>query len=417
MQGDVFRHGSTRALALSCATSLATLASLSSAVMPAQAGTRTTCTVRLAIVEPVVVETLAFEVTYRSTKFDFGSVTSSCRAATPSLAVDVADTRLSAQQRRLSVSALALGTVQGPADIVACEVGIGGALPVDGDDYTVNVVAAADAEGTATDPLPSVAITQLQCAVTTTTSTTTTTRPAASSTTTLVPERCTFDVALADAVVLGRIDVAIDYADAGGAPSADPVCSGFPPPGTAYVVDRDERRLTLAAVAAAGFQGPRTLARCGFVPTHFRPVPEDFALEVIEAYDPAGTALMPAPVVEVLALYCPSDPTTTTTTTTSTTTSTSTTSTSTTSTTSSTTTSTTSSTSTTTLPAQACGDANADGAVSATDALIVLRASIDLETCAAGRCDVDGNGTISATDALVVLNFSVGRDVELRCQG
>lgn len=79
-------------------------------------------------------------------------------------------------------------------------------------------------------------------------------------------------------------------------------------------------------------------------------------------------------------------------------------------------TTTTTSTTTSTMPAAgACGDANADTAVNASDALIILRSSVGVGQCGLAICDVDGTGTVTAGDALRVLRFSVGLDSQLFC--
>jgi uncharacterized delta-60 repeat protein len=72
-------------------------------------------------------------------------------------------------------------------------------------------------------------------------------------------------------------------------------------------------------------------------------------------------------------------------------------------------------TTTTTLPPIACGDANGDGMITATDALIVLRAAVGSSTCAPCQCDTDDSGSIAATDALRVLRTAVGQAVTLQC--
>jgi hypothetical protein len=81
----------------------------------------------------------------------------------------------------------------------------------------------------------------------------------------------------------------------------------------------------------------------------------------------------------------------------------------------STTTTTEAPTTTTTLPETLCGDANEDGDVTATDALLTLRAAVGSRACALEVCDADGSGKITATDALAVLRHSVGQPVELDC--
>jgi glucose/arabinose dehydrogenase len=71
---------------------------------------------------------------------------------------------------------------------------------------------------------------------------------------------------------------------------------------------------------------------------------------------------------------------------------------------------------TTTLPIElTCGDAVDDDAVSASDALFVLRTSVGVSQCDACVCDVNGNGEITASDALAVLRAAVGQSVELSC--
>jgi len=54
-------------------------------------------------------------------------------------------------------------------------------------------------------------------------------------------------------------------------------------------------------------------------------------------------------------------------------------------------------------------------AVTATDALAILQASVGLLACDLCVCDVNGSGTLSASDALVTLQFSVGQSGSLLC--
>jgi hypothetical protein len=63
----------------------------------------------------------------------------------------------------------------------------------------------------------------------------------------------------------------------------------------------------------------------------------------------------------------------------------------------------------------ACGDANTDGNITATDALVALRTSIALEQCPTCICDANGNAAINATDALVLLRVAVGLPDPLAC--
>jgi len=63
----------------------------------------------------------------------------------------------------------------------------------------------------------------------------------------------------------------------------------------------------------------------------------------------------------------------------------------------------------------ACGDADSNGTVTSTDALVTLRASIGAGTCEACVCDVDSSGTVSAPDAQRILKAAVGNPVDLTC--
>ena len=63
-----------------------------------------------------------------------------------------------------------------------------------------------------------------------------------------------------------------------------------------------------------------------------------------------------------------------------------------------------------------CGDpVSPHGTVSATDALAVLNAAIDLYVCDACVCDVDTSGTVVASDALLVLQRGISLPVDVAC--
>ncbi|HYC57748.1 MAG TPA: hypothetical protein VEL28_22675 [Candidatus Binatia bacterium] len=61
-----------------------------------------------------------------------------------------------------------------------------------------------------------------------------------------------------------------------------------------------------------------------------------------------------------------------------------------------------------------CGDANADGDITAGDALIALRAAVGLVDCQR-VCDIDSSGATSTQDALGLLQYSLGLLVPLLC--
>lgn len=69
-----------------------------------------------------------------------------------------------------------------------------------------------------------------------------------------------------------------------------------------------------------------------------------------------------------------------------------------------------------TEPGFVLGDANGDGEVNVTDALLVLRASMDiteLSEIAALAADVDADGAVTASDALRILRYSMGISASL----
>ena len=74
-------------------------------------------------------------------------------------------------------------------------------------------------------------------------------------------------------------------------------------------------------------------------------------------------------------------------------------------------------TTTTTLePPPDCGQPlSGSGRPTASDALYILQASVDLHECLGCVCDVDGTGTVTAGDALITLLASTNPDIVLNC--
>ena len=62
-----------------------------------------------------------------------------------------------------------------------------------------------------------------------------------------------------------------------------------------------------------------------------------------------------------------------------------------------------------------CGDADANGAVTASDALAALRAAVGAGSCALQACDVDDSGDVTVDDALIILEHTAGENVALSC--
>jgi hypothetical protein len=62
-----------------------------------------------------------------------------------------------------------------------------------------------------------------------------------------------------------------------------------------------------------------------------------------------------------------------------------------------------------------CGDPDASGSVTASDALTALKTAVGSAECAVCVCDVDSSGTIAASDAQRILKVAVGTVLELQC--
>ncbi len=65
-----------------------------------------------------------------------------------------------------------------------------------------------------------------------------------------------------------------------------------------------------------------------------------------------------------------------------------------------------------------CGDADASGARTVTDGVLVLRTAAELTGgCAvSSRCDVDGSGQVTVTDGVAALRLAAGLDAPLACR-
>jgi hypothetical protein len=76
---------------------------------------------------------------------------------------------------------------------------------------------------------------------------------------------------------------------------------------------------------------------------------------------------------------------------------------------------TTTTTTTTEPPAELCGDADGNGSISASDALLALRGAVGTSACPLARCDTDASGVVNTSDSLRILRKSVGIDESLTC--
>lgn len=66
--------------------------------------------------------------------------------------------------------------------------------------------------------------------------------------------------------------------------------------------------------------------------------------------------------------------------------------------------------------AQLCGDPNASGSVTVTDAVQTLRAAAELPSaCALHTCDVNGSGTVTVSDGVIILRAAARLEAQVRC--
>jgi hypothetical protein len=120
---------------------------------------------------------------------------------------------------------------------------------------------------------------------------------------------------------------------------------------------------------------------------------------VLESLDTAGQPLDDPAVVGLETFECTTLPETTTTVTGSTTS-----------------TVTDGTTTTTTLPnGEECGDADGNGSITASDALLALRTAVGAAQCPLARCDTNADGFINTTDSLRILRKAVGIGGPLVC--
>ncbi len=212
-----------------------------------------------------------------------------------------------------------------------------------------------------------------------------------------VPRTCTVSFKMNELVAVGSVRFTANYpagvelVGSGAAASCRSLVRDDEPV-SAEFVDDDAGTLSVHLSSAGGFPGFNALAICDLLSDH-AVTNDEFAVTTTEVLDPLGLPIDPMPAVSVLEAFCP---TTTTTTTTSTTTS-------------------LPAVTTTTMPLPSCGDPDASGSITPTDALFVLRAAVQGGPCPPQVCDADGNGSITASDALRILRVAVGGAVVLAC--
>jgi len=136
---------------------------------------------------------------------------------------------------------------------------------------------------------------------------------------------CEVVLRLDDEVVLGSLQLRVDYTAASGAfagEGAEVDCT-TPVPNTVaqFFHESSEQALNLGFVTASGIHGPRRVARCTFVDDDETAAPDQFSVEVLAAGNLEGEAV-PTPSVSLRLPDCDPELGTSTTTTTSTSTST-----------------------------------------------------------------------------------------------
>jgi len=203
--------------------------------------------------------------------------------------------------------------------------------------------------------------------------------PAAPST--AAPIGCTLSfkseelVAIGDLAFTARYPIGVELVGSGPAASCRSLVRDDEPV-TATFWDDDAGTLSVELASVGGFPGLNGLASCD-LQAAAQPDPASFSVTLTQALAPGGQPLDPPPLVSILDVYCP--------------------------------------TTTTTLPPVLCGDANGDGLLRPTDALLVLQAAVSGGPCPLVVCDVDGDGAVRASDALRILRVAVGGSDPLLC--
>jgi hypothetical protein len=62
-----------------------------------------------------------------------------------------------------------------------------------------------------------------------------------------------------------------------------------------------------------------------------------------------------------------------------------------------------------------CGDANDDGSIASSDALVALRTAVGIAECSRFACNVNASGGVTSSDALLLLRRAVGQDAAFSC--
>ena len=221
---------------------------------------------------------------------------------------------------------------------------------------------------------------------TTTTTTTTTSTTSSTSTTTTLPfgrRECAISFDITTPATMSAVQAEVDYSAAPGnfigAESAVE-CSEIPGMiGLANDLD-GERLLSVAALDPFfGFATPTRLALCNFESGITAPLPEHFVINVLDATNTSDETITLATEVSVSCSDVLDEPTPS------------------------------------FLRTVACGDADASGKLTASDALAILKSALKLGPCPTARCDADGSGLVGATDALLVLKAALRMPVALVC--
>jgi len=144
----------------------------------------------------------------------------------------------------------------------------------------------------------------------TTSSTSTSTSTTSTAPTTTLGSAASYTVAFAlqDTVTLGTLQIEVVYAAAGGGfvGSGQNVSCSSPLTAAGVLVafgdDDSGARLSFAALALGGFDGPTSIASCEFSAAGPAPTPGDFAITVVEANGLDLSPIDPVPTVRVASI-------------------------------------------------------------------------------------------------------------------
>jgi hypothetical protein len=265
------------------------------------------CAVTWGVPETVTLGALQFDTDYSGANGQFEG--SADQVVCTDLTGSLATFNDNDAQQKLSAGFISLGGIVCPKDVMRCNFNTapGNTTQPQASDFVVTVLDSTDPNlnpVTATAPVNAIQCTQVCTGGTTTTVSTSTTTGGSTTTTTGGGPQFTIGFVMAEAVNVGALQFAVDYAGApGGFNGAADTVACTDQTGSLASFNDIEASSTLNAgfISLGGFSGPdKLLANCTFTQTGgSAPVPGDFAVTVTDATDPSLNPITPFPTVNV----------------------------------------------------------------------------------------------------------------------